>query len=298
MPYKTDFAFIGLGRMGYRMAANLRRALPASTTLYVNDLNSAACEKFKREVGEHGPVEIAPTAMDAASNASTVFSIVTASAHVRSVYLDEETGVVNAPPDPDRLMLECSTIDLGTTREVQAAIAEAGVGVFLDAPVSGGIQRAADGTLAFLIGHPAPPSDYSSSPTPLQSRIQAAISPMADPDRLIFCGGFSAGLASKIANNYLACSNMAVLAEAFAMGMAAGVNRQVLFECFRKSSGYSWAVDYAQPVPQLVPGPASNGYAVSFLMPMILKDMDLGIGMAGDAGTPTGIGAAVRKVFE
>lgn len=121
---------------------------------------------------------------------------------------------------------------------------------------------------------------------------------MAAKDRVIFCGAFSTGLACKIANNYLACSNMAVLAEGFAMGMANGVDRQVLFECFRKSSGYSWAVDYAQPVPGLVPGPASTGYDVSFLMPMILKDMTLGMEMAGLGGTPTKVGEAARRVFE
>lgn len=121
---------------------------------------------------------------------------------------------------------------------------------------------------------------------------------MAEEESIIFCGGFSTGFASKIANNYLACSNMTVLAEGFAMGMANGVDRHVLFECFRKSSGYSWAVEYAQPVPGLVPGPASAGYDVSFLMPMILKDMTLGMEMAGLGRTPTKIGEAVRRVFE
>lgn len=121
---------------------------------------------------------------------------------------------------------------------------------------------------------------------------------MAEEERIILCGTFSTGLASKIANNYLACSNMAVLAEGFAMGMANGVDRHVLFQCFQKSSGYSWAVDYVQPVPGIVPGPASAGYDASFLMPMILKDMTLGMEMAGLGGTPTKIGEAVRRVFQ
>ncbi|KAL2853471.1 6-phosphogluconate dehydrogenase [Aspergillus pseudoustus] len=237
--------------MGYRMAANLRRGLPQSSTLLINDLNKDACEQCKRELRTYGRVKIASTAKDAASQASTVISIVTASSpHARSVYLDAEKGVINAPPDAKRLMLECT----------------------------------GDGTLAFPTGHPA------ASPTSLQARIQAAISPMASEDQMIFCGDFPTGLESKIVNNYLACSNMAVLAEALAMGMANGVERKTLLECFRKSNGYSWAVDYSQPIPGLYPGPASSEYEVSFLMPMILKDMDLGIGMAETGGTPTAIG--------
>lgn len=122
--------------MGYRMAANLRRALPTSTALIINDLDREACEKFKSEFIEYGPIEIASTAREAASQASTILSIVTASAHVRAVYLDEETGVINAPPDADRLMLECSTIDLATTRRIHEKLSAAGMGVYIDAPVS------------------------------------------------------------------------------------------------------------------------------------------------------------------
>ncbi|KAF7527640.1 hypothetical protein PCG10_002604 [Penicillium crustosum] len=273
------------------MAANIRRSLPPTTTLIVNDLNQDACEEFKYELGQHGPVEVVKTAKEAASRASTVISIVTASAHVRSVYLDSVTGVINAPADRNRLLLECSTIDLGTTRDIQEKLSAADIGLYVDAPVSGGIKCAGDGTLAFLIGHPDGPSQT-------KSRILNTITPMAMEDRIIFCGGFSTGLASKIANNYLACSNMALLAEAFAMGIGNGVDRKVLFECFKKSSGYSWAVDYAQPVPGLVPGPASNGYEVSFLMPMILKDMSLGIEMAGMAKTPTRVGDAVYELYK
>ncbi|KAF9889093.1 hypothetical protein FE257_008070 [Aspergillus nanangensis] len=292
MTFETDYAFIGLGRMGSRMAANLRRSLPPSTTLIVNDLNPDACQRFQAEYGSYGPIEISPTAKDAAERASTVISIVTASSHVRSVYLDPHSGVINARADATRLLLECSTIDLETTREVQRRLSAAGMGVYIDAPVSGGVQRASDGSLAFLIGH-----DRSDSA--LRQRIASTIRPMAqEQDQVIFCGAFSTGLAAKIANNYIACSNMAVLAEASAMGMANGVDRHALFECFRKSSGYSWAVDYAQPVPGLVPGPASRGYEVSFLMPMILKDMTLGIEMAGQGNTPSTVGAAVRDLFQ
>jgi len=121
---------------------------------------------------------------------------------------------------------------------------------------------------------------------------------MADEDRIIFCGSFSTGLAAKIANNYIACSNMAIVAEAFAMGMANGVDRKVLFEAVRKSSGASWVLENAQPVPGLVPGPAGNKYEVSFLMPMIIKDVSLGVEMANHGETPAKVGETVLELYK
>ena len=59
-----------------------------------------------------------------------------AAEHVRQVYLDKENGVIAAPKNDDRLMLECSTIDTQTTRDVGKAIIDAGTGRYIDAPVS------------------------------------------------------------------------------------------------------------------------------------------------------------------
>ncbi|KKY14270.1 putative 3-hydroxyisobutyrate dehydrogenase [Diplodia seriata] len=110
------FGFIGLGAMGTPMAANIRRKLPATTALYIHDPNASACAAFSAAHSAHGPITIAPSAAAVATRASTLISIVPAAPHARAVYLDPATGVVAAPANAHRLMLECSTIDVATTR--------------------------------------------------------------------------------------------------------------------------------------------------------------------------------------
>jgi 3-hydroxyisobutyrate/3-hydroxypropionate dehydrogenase len=122
--------------MGYGMATNIRKKMSKSSTMFVNDVNSEACQNFANELKSHGPIEIVATAKEAATRSPVLVSIVPAAQHVRQLYLDKENGVIAAPPRKDRLILESSTIDSDTHREVGKAIREAGVGSYYDAPVS------------------------------------------------------------------------------------------------------------------------------------------------------------------
>jgi 3-hydroxyisobutyrate dehydrogenase len=122
--------------MGYAMASNIRKKLPADSILYINDVNAAACERFKAEYSSHGPIEIISTAREAAQNSKVVISIVPGAADVKQVYLDEKNGVIAATPDEQRVMCECSTIDVKSTREVGEALKAKGMGTYVDTPVS------------------------------------------------------------------------------------------------------------------------------------------------------------------
>lgn len=122
--------------MGYAMASNIRRKIPSTSTLYINDINAAACTRFQSQYSSHGPIEIVSTARDAAENASIVISIVPGGADVKKVYLDSQDGVMAAKQNGSRLMLECSTIDVESTREVGEKLGKEGLGVYIDAPVS------------------------------------------------------------------------------------------------------------------------------------------------------------------
>ena len=122
--------------MGYGMATNVRKKLSNNATMFINDVNTSACERFVTELSEHGPIEIVKTAKEAASKSPVLISIVPAADHVRQVYMDKENGVIAAPKDDKRLILECSTIDVQSTRDVGQAIMDAGVGRYIDAPVS------------------------------------------------------------------------------------------------------------------------------------------------------------------
>jgi 3-hydroxyisobutyrate dehydrogenase len=122
--------------MGYAMASNIRKKMSPKATLYVHDVNRSACERFAHEFGSHGSICVVDSAKEAASHAKVVISIVPGAAEVRQVFLDPETGVVAAPGDSERLMLDCSTIDCQSSRTVGEKLRDAGSGTFLDAPVS------------------------------------------------------------------------------------------------------------------------------------------------------------------
>jgi 3-hydroxyisobutyrate dehydrogenase-like beta-hydroxyacid dehydrogenase len=122
--------------MGFAMAMNIRKNIPASSTLYINDINPSACERFRTEYSSFGPIEIVSTAREAAENANVLISIVPGGTDVKVVYLDEKNGVIAAKKNEERLMLECSTIDVESTKEVGNRLKEEGLGVYIDAPVS------------------------------------------------------------------------------------------------------------------------------------------------------------------
>jgi 3-hydroxyisobutyrate/3-hydroxypropionate dehydrogenase len=122
--------------MGYPMASNIRKNIPKESTLYINDINSASCERFASSHSIYGPIEIVSTAREAAQNARVVVSIVPGAADVKKVYLDEGDGVIAAQPDAERVMCECSTIDVASTREVGTRLKDNGSGTYVDTPVS------------------------------------------------------------------------------------------------------------------------------------------------------------------
>jgi len=122
--------------MGYPMAMNVRRKMSPNGTLYINDVHHPFCEKFLEEFGTTGTIVIVETAKEVAEKADTIISIVPAAEHVKAVYLNKDNGIIAASKRPGRLMLECSTIDSQTTREVGEALGKAEAGEYVDTPVS------------------------------------------------------------------------------------------------------------------------------------------------------------------
>ena len=138
-------AFIGLGNMGGPMATNLVRADHAVT---VFDLVPEACAQL-----EQAGAQVAESTSAAVAGADYVISMLPAGKHVAGIYRgsgDDGEGLL-AQLDASTTVLDCSTIDAATAREVGAAAQARGIG-FMDAPVSGGVAAAVAGTLAFMCG--------------------------------------------------------------------------------------------------------------------------------------------------
>src|SRR5258706_10991770 len=134
-------ASMGLGNMGGPLAANL---IKAGHQLKVFDLAPAAAARLA-EAG----AAIVSSPGETSRDSEIVITMLPAGQQVRDIYLGTE-GLIGSCP-PGSLLIDCSTIDVATAREVSAAAEEAGLDM-LDAPVSGGVAGAQAGTLTFIAG--------------------------------------------------------------------------------------------------------------------------------------------------
>ncbi|KXJ87805.1 putative 3-hydroxyisobutyrate dehydrogenase [Microdochium bolleyi] len=298
-----NIGFIGLGAMGYGMAKNVRQRMDRNATLYVNDVNRAACEAFKAEFSSLGAIEIAESARLVAEHALRVVSIVPSAEHVRDVYLNGETGVVAAkgrdsaaqPLDFMRLYLECSTIDVASAREIGTALQQAGMGTYVDGPVSGGVPAAQTGTLSMMLGAAEPKEEQGQVAEGLATLCGYMAS---NPSKIFYCGGLGKGLAAKICNNYLSCTILLANCEAAATGQLLGLDKHLLYKIIKSSSGQNFMADHVYPVPGVVPhAPSSNGYKLGFKTQMLTKDVGLGVDAARSVGVTPSIGEAALDVY-
>ncbi|KAL3485853.1 NAD binding domain of 6-phosphogluconate dehydrogenase-domain-containing protein [Aspergillus germanicus] len=289
-----NVAFIGLGAMGYGMARNIRKRMPPTATLYVYDVSRGVGERFCQEVRGIGRIGAVDSPREAAESSQTVISIVPGAKEVRQVYLDAKTGVIAAARNPDRLILECSTIDSQSSRDVAEKVLLAGAGTYVDTPVSGGVPAANQGTLSFLIGHSKPSKTDS-----ISQRLETAVLMMGDPQKLFYCGALGAGLAAKISNNYLSCSILLAVAEAMAIGVRSGVDPKLLHEIIHNSTGQTFMADNVQPVPGVVPhAPSSNDYRLGFKTQMMIKDLSLAVQAGYATGIHPSVAEAALRVYE
>ncbi|KAJ4205066.1 hypothetical protein NW767_003861 [Fusarium falciforme] len=277
------------------MAANLRKKLPSSTTLHVFDINQEVIQRLINEFGSYGKIEVASSAKDLVSKVEILLSSLPAGPHVRKVYLDPENGVIAGSKNPNRLLIECSTIEIESTKELGKTIIDAGLGTFVDATVSGGMWGANAGTLSFMVGH----ADPTDNPTDkVGKRIFETLSLVGVPSTIAFCGGLGMGQVAKIAHNYITLANNLVATEGMAIGLKYGIDKKALFKCIREGTANSWVMGLEQPVPGLVPeAPSSNNYKRAFAPALSVKDLTIGINAAKKVGVNPTAGEAAIKAF-
>ncbi|WP_313026074.1 3-hydroxyisobutyrate dehydrogenase [Pseudomonas lopnurensis] len=269
--------FIGLGNMGAPMAHNL---LKAGHPLSVFDLNATAVENL---VGAGALPVDSPTAI-AQGNAELIITMLPAAAHVKSVYLGEN-GLI-ASSRAGVMLIDCSTIDPHSAREVAAAAAAHG-NPMLDAPVSGGTGGAAAGTLTFMVGGSA--ADFD--------RAQPILAAMGK--NIIHCGDAGNGQVAKVANNMLLGISMIGVAEAMALGVALGMDAKTLAGVINTSSGRCWSSDTYNPFPGVLENaPASRGYSGGFGSDLMLKDLGLATEAAKQVRQPVILGALAQQLYQ
>ncbi len=130
-------------------------------------------------------------------------------------------------------------------------------------------------------------------------RLHDLMAMMGSSDKFYFCGTRGAGLTAKIANNYLAGVNLLASAEAMNFGIRSGIDKDVLYQVVRNSSGQSWMLDHVNPVPGILPNaPSSRDYEGGFKAQMMVKDMTLGVDAGAATGVRTTSGSAVLDLYK
>jgi 3-hydroxyisobutyrate dehydrogenase len=270
----AKIAFIGLGHMGGGMAPNLAKA---GHEVRAFDLVPKALEKAKG-----AGCSVASSAAEVVKDADVVITMLPAAKHVRAVF--ENDVAPNAKPGA--LLIDCSTIDVASAREVGGAMKAKGFD-FLDAPVSGGIAAAAAGTLALMVGG----TDEQFE------RAKPFLEPMAKA--VIHAGQLGAGQAAKICNNMILGATMIATCEAFVLAQKLGLDPQVFFDISSKASGQSWSMTSYAPVPGVGPEtPADRDYEGGFAAALMLKDLKLADEAAKSVGAYTPMGGEAEELYQ
>jgi 3-hydroxyisobutyrate dehydrogenase len=253
-------AFLGLGNMGAPMALNL---LAAGYEVTGYDPAADAPEGLTQ----------ADTAAEAADGAEVVITMLPSGAILRAA-----AAQIRSVTAPNALHIDCSTVDVASARAVADLNRVAGLET-VDAPVSGGVQGARDGTLTFMAGG----SDAAFA------RALPLLQAMGR--KSVHCGPSGAGQAAKICNNMILGVTMIATCEAFALADKLGLDRQKMFDVVSTSSGSSWSMNSYCPAPGVGPqSPADSGYRPGFAAELMLKDLRLSqeAADAADADTPMG----------
>jgi 3-hydroxyisobutyrate dehydrogenase len=267
-------AFIGLGNMGGGMAANL---VKTGHQVAAFDLSEEALARARA----NGCATFG-TVSEAVARAEAVVTMLPNGAIVKSVYTADVIG--KAPSGA--LFLDCSTIDVGTARDV-AGLAGAAGHEMVDAPVSGGIAAANGGTLTFMVG---------GSDTAFE-KARAVLEPMAKA--VIHAGAIGSGQVAKMCNNMLLAIHMIGTCEALALAEKAGLDPQTFYEISSKSTGCNWSLNDYTPAPGIgVRSPADDGYRGGFASALMLKDLRLAMAGASAAGAAVPLGEHATKIYE
>lgn len=276
---KQPIGFIGLGHMGGHMAHNL---LKAGHPLVVFDLNQQALDRVQQQAKALNlTARVAKTPQDVGLQVPTLITMLPSSPHVRQVYTGPD-GVFKGLKEKDSLLIDSSTIDPQTARDVAQMAGDLGA-VMVDAPVSGGVGGAEAGTLTFMVG----------GSEAAFKRAQPILSKMGK--NIVHCGGAGTGQVAKVCNNVVLGMSMAAVAEGMSLGVKLGMDPKKLAGIFNTSSARCWSSEVYNPCPGVMENvPASRGYSGGFGTALMHKDM----GLATDAAKAIGHEMALAKLTQ
>lgn len=263
-----NVGFIGVGRMGLHMA---RHVLEADFTLYVNDMKKEAAVPLleKGAKWEDTPkriAELCPVVLSSLPGPSEVEKVVYGSNGLMEgwkkgdIYVDMST---NSPTLMRRIAADAKA------KEVEV----------MDAPVSGGIKGAEEGTLSIMAGGGAAPFE----------KVRNILESMGN--NVFHLGDIGCGSIAKLVNNMISATYNAITAECFVLGVKAGIDPQKLYDVVKASGGRSHYLENA------FSRVLRDDFETMFTVNLRLKDIRLALNLGIEMSVPMAISAAVEQLF-
>ena len=268
-----NIGFIGLGNMGKGMAINLSLN---DYNVIGYDLNPNVFDDLSgKNISEGKNIE------DVVKQSEVIFTMLPDGPAVKEVW----KKITNLAFE-NTIIIDCSTIDVKTSLEVQKNALNRNL-LTLDAPVSGGVMGANDGTLTFMVG----------GERETYNKVKDLFEIMGNKN--ILCGSFGAGQSAKICNNMLLASTMIAVGESFKLAKNLNLDLEKLYDVLSTSSGSCWAINNYCPYKGIGPkSPSDNDFKGGFSSALMFKDLSLAVSAAKQSNTKINFGIQSHKKFE
>ena len=264
--------YVGIGNMGGPMAANLARA---GNEVVIGDLNQPAVDAFTTE---HETARPANGVAAGGQEAEAVFTCLPNGKSVAEAGLGEG-GIAEGMAEGSVLVDMSSSAPMGTI-DLGKTLSERGIRM-VDAPVSGGVPRAVEGTIAIMVG--GAKEDIE--------KVRPALETMGG--QIFETGGLGAAHAMKSINNVLSATNLLVGIEALVVGKKFGLDPQNMVDILNFSSGKNSATE-----SKLKEYVLSREFNSGFSMDLMIKDVATALDLAHEMGVPWQIGSTIHEMYQ
>ena len=270
-------AFIGVGNMGLPMAENLMKSGKKIRVFDVSKKTIETAKEKKLDVVENLN-ELVTT------DVTTVITMLPEGKHSKEVFLGDN-GIINKV-SKDCLLIDCSTIDIQTSKEIGKKATEKGIQM-IDAPVSGGVMGAQKATLNIMVGGTKEAFDLALPLLKIMGK------------NIFHAGDLGSGNGAKICNNMSLGIAMIAASESLMLAKRLNIDIKKVHEIMKNASGNSWPISVYPPLPGLIEGtPSNNNYRPGFSAGMMNKDLKLANECAKSVSADTPLGKMALEIYE
>lgn len=270
MTQKKRIGFIGLGMMGAPMVQCL---VNAGFDLYIDDADAARADTLATQAGAQRLTR------DNAASLEALITMLPNSAIVESVLLGGGAEGWASRLAKGAVVIDMSSSEPERSRKLGAVLEERGL-AYLDAPVSGGVKKAKEGTLAILVGGRA---EVLTQCMPVLEAMGKSI---------LHIGGAGSGHAAKALNNYVSAAGLAATVEALLVAQRFGIEPDVMTDVLNASSGRSNTSENKAKQFML-----SGTFGSGFALQLMNKDLKIAHALAQSVGYPMTLGDTVTAVW-